>query len=131
MKPIAALATIFAACLALQPSHAHAACHFSTDLPIVCTGGLAAVLAERKFGDDDAAIRQSYNQQILHSAGCGTPYNASTWKHSIELVNKGRVATDTGWVPVSIISVDGKDLWYIASSYVFGVCKKYNHVTGQ
>lgn len=125
MKLSLLAAPLIAVAFCSAPLRAHAECHFSTDLPIVCGAGITAALALEKLGTDDAAIRQSYNQRILHAAGCGTPYDAGKHTYFIELINHGRSATDQGWVPISVIAVDHKGLWYVADAYLSGVCAKY------
>lgn len=123
MKVAIAFLLAFASSVATP---ARAACHFAMSYPIVCTEGVMAAQAYRRFGDDVIEILKSYNQQVLHEIGCGTPYYAPKFKSAvIQIVNSGRVATDTGWVPVSIITVNNKDLWYIPSDYLSGVCDKH------
>lgn len=126
-----AILTLALALCAFSTPKAIANCHFNTDLPIVCTEGITAAMVWQKFGNDDDAIRQSYNQRIMHAAGCGTPYDAGKHTYLIELVNQGRSATESGWVPISVISVDHNDIWYIANAYLQGACAKYNHDTGE
>lgn len=123
-----ALIVLFLALCAFSAPKATAACHFSSYLPIVCYQALPAAIAFNKLGNDYVRIAQSYNQKILNDAGCGTPFSKSQLKAAvIQIRNHGRVATGTGWVPVSMIEVDRRvdEIYYVADGYLSGVCAKY------
>ncbi len=117
--------TILAVALFASRALASDACHFNTPNTIVCTDPQNAATAFYNYGKNIALTNQSYNRALLQQAGCGRAYGSRYATVHVELIKRGRVALPTGWVGVSVVSVDGKDLYYVASDYISGECERY------
>lgn len=128
MKAFPGIAVVIAAAVFCHSPAARAACHFDFEHPVVCWKPLPAAIAWTKLGTDSSEIMKSYNQQILHEANCGTPYKGDQIRSAvIELRGHGKIATGSGWVPVSMIEVNHhvSEIYYVADAYLAGVCDKY------
>jgi hypothetical protein len=104
----------------------HAECHFDTPNTIVCLNAKPAATAFANYGFDIAKTNLSYNRELLRQSGCARVYGPKFSEHKIVLANKGRIATPTGWVGVSIVIVNGHDIYYVASKYISGACPVNN-----
>lgn len=100
-------------------------CHLKTPNAILCTDPDSAADFFQAFGSDIARTNESYNRELMRQSGCTRPYGNAYATVEIEEINHGRVATPSGWVPISIIEVNHKDIWYVASDYLDGTCKKF------
>lgn len=108
--------------LAFLPfSGAHAACHFATAAPIVCTTPNAAAMVYRQYGNDVARIQKPYTQDLLHEAQCRTYKGA----HDIKVMSMSRVAFPDGYEAVANVSIDDRDLYTVHAKYLAGVCDAF------
>jgi hypothetical protein len=123
----------FAACVfsfGTSPKEARAECHFKVPTAIVCTDPRNAAMAYKEFGLDAEKTNKSYNRQILRESLCSPAYETNYQTVKVKLNSAGRVATASGWVAVSAVTVehDGiDDLFYTASEYLRGTCEKYTY----
>jgi hypothetical protein len=117
--------------IALIPSLVAAKCHFRIEAAIVCTDPKNAAIAFNRFGYDVTKIEKTYNVEILHEAECGIPYKKTFKTDKIELSANGKVALPKGWAHVARIIVNNRDIYYIASEYIDGTCKKFTPETIQ
>ena len=109
--------------------NAFAECHLKTDNAIFCQAPKPAAHAFQALGFDAKKTNQSHNRQLMQEAGCGRPYGRKFKEASVRLVSKGEVATPDGWVSVSNVIVNDRDLLYVASDYIDGTCERHKPTT--
>lgn len=116
------------AMLAISGS-AFAECHIKTDNAIFCQAPKPAAYTFQALGFDAKKTNLSHNRQLMREAGCSRPYGAKFKEASVRLVSKGEVATPDGWVSVSNVIVNNRDLFYVASDYIEGTCERHRPTT--
>jgi hypothetical protein len=117
---------IFVLAFALSPSASlHAACHFASPTPIVCSGPTVAAMAYRKYGLNSELIQKPYTQDLLHRAQCGSYSAEGTQKLEIRLLSKRQIPFDDGYETADIVEVRGRDMVAVADRYLVGECDKF------
>lgn len=108
-----------------QTGSALAECQLKTSNAIFCTSPKSAAQAFNVYGFDEKTAGLSHHRQLIQEAGCARPYRATDKTNKLRLVSKGKVATPDGWVAVSSLIINDKDIGYVASDYLQGTCERH------
>lgn len=108
-----------------QAGTALAECHLKTSNAIFCTSPKGAAHLFQDYGFDVKKTNLSHNRQLVQEAGCARPYGATYKTAKLRLVSQGKVATPDGWVNVSNLIINDKDIGYVASDYLQGTCERH------
>lgn len=108
-----------------QSGTALAECKLKSSNAIFCTAPKRAAHLFQLYGFDVKKTDLSHNRQFLLEAGCSRPYGASYTTAKLRLVSQGKVATPDGWVSVSSLIINDKDIGYVASEYLSGTCERH------
>lgn len=123
MKKLVAIAAI---CL---PTLSSAECHIGVPAAIFCATPTNAAEAFVSLGADSNRIRTSNMRAFLREHGCIVNESKQTLE---QYGNERSVPLPSQWVPIKAISAVGAgDLWYVASSYISGTCRRYIPSNGQ
>lgn len=96
-------------------------CVFNTNQAIVCIYPEPAAIAFVEFGFDGSAAT-SYNNELLHRAGCGGIPRGWEANKNFPIERKGRIPTRSGWIDVAWVKLaDGLTYW-TASDYLSKSC---------
>jgi hypothetical protein len=111
------------------PGSVFAECHLKTGNAVFCQAPKPAAYAFQALGFDAKKTNLSHNRQLMQEAGCSRPYGRSFKEASVRLVATGRVATPDGWVSISNVIVNDRDILYVATDYIEGTCERHKPTT--
>ncbi len=107
---------VAAACLC-GPAFAGGECHFKP-AAILCIDGQDAGMAYGKYG-----MKSGHGP--VQPEGCVRAREKYPAAATVKQISHGAILFQSGWVSVSAVDANGKDMWYVASNYLGGVCEAF------
>lgn len=100
-------------------------CQFARAPVVLCETPANAAAAWHLYGFKRAAVTDSNNQELIRQARCAVVLDGASM-HKLLENQSGRLATQWGWTRVAFLTVDGRDAFYVAGSYLRGTCERFS-----